>query len=325
MSGGILVVAEHLRGEIAEITYEMLGIGRKIADALNIPCHSALLGKEIAPLASHLGMADSVLLLEHPQGSPPSPEMAASLLRALAERKQVSLVLIGGTNVSLGIGPKLSARSRLPFVNFCKDLRVENGTVVVTSQLFGGKILADLLLPGNRGIVSICPGSFPPDAGKSERTPPVEAIEIPVEAPKATFKRYLEPEAGDVDITRQEILVAVGRGIQHADNLPLAEELARAMGGAVCASRPVIDQGWLPLTRQVGKSGMVVKPKLYLALGVSGAPEHQEGMKNAPLVIAVNTDPKAPIFDVSHYGVCGDLFEIVPRLIEAIQARKGGK
>lgn len=325
MAGGILVVAENLRGEIAEITYEMLGIGRKIADALKIPCYSAVLGNGVVSLASHLGMADSVLLLEHPQGSPPSTELAASLLRALTELKRVSLVLIGGTNVSIGIGPKLSARSRLPFVNFCKALRVENGTVVVTSQLFGGKILADLLLPGNRGILSVSLGSFPPDAGKSERTPPVEVIEIPVEPPKVTFKGYIEPEAEDVDITREDLLVAVGRGIQNADSLPLAEELARAMGGAVCASRPVIDQGWLPLTRQVGKSGMAVKPKLYLALGISGAPEHQEGMKNAPLIIAVNTDPKAPIFDVSHYGVCGDLFEIVPRLIEAIQTRKGGK
>ncbi len=126
-----------------------------------------------------------------------------------------------------------------------------------------------------------------------------------------------------MDITQQDLLVAVGRGIQQKDNLELAEELAQALGGAVCASRPVVDQGWLPPTRQVGKSGMTVKPKLYLALGISGAPEHQEGMKGAEVIIAVNTDPKAPIFDIAHFGAELDVLDLLPALTEAIQAKKG--
>jgi electron transfer flavoprotein alpha subunit len=126
-----------------------------------------------------------------------------------------------------------------------------------------------------------------------------------------------------VDITQQAVLVGVGRGIQQQDNVGLAEELAQALGGAVCASRPVVDQGWLPTTRQVGKSGMTVKPKAYLALGISGAPEHQEGMKGSDLIIAVNTDAKAPIFDVAHYGVEVDVLDLLPALVEAVQARKG--
>jgi electron transfer flavoprotein alpha subunit len=126
-----------------------------------------------------------------------------------------------------------------------------------------------------------------------------------------------------MDITKQDVLVAVGRGIQNQDNLSLAEDLAQALGGAVCASRPVIDQGWLPLTRQVGKSGMIVKPKSYLALGISGAPEHVEGMKGSELIIAINTDPHAPIFDVAHYGICGDLLEVIPILTEKLKSRKG--
>jgi len=126
----------------------------------------------------------------------------------------------------------------------------------------------------------------------------------------------------DVDITRVPILVAVGRGIQRKENLPLAEELAGLLAGAVCASRPVIDQGWLPLSRQVGKSGMIVKPSLYLALGISGAPEHLEGMRNAELIVAVNTDGGAPIFNVAHYGIVGDMFEVIPALMTQLRQRK---
>jgi len=126
-----------------------------------------------------------------------------------------------------------------------------------------------------------------------------------------------------VDVTQQDMLVSVGRGIQTQDNIELAEELAAALGGVVSASRPVIDQGWLPLTRQVGKSGATVKPKLYLAAGISGAPEHVEGMKDSELIIAVNTDAQAPIFTVAHYGIVGELVEILPALTEAVKAKKG--
>jgi electron transfer flavoprotein alpha subunit len=125
-----------------------------------------------------------------------------------------------------------------------------------------------------------------------------------------------------VDVTQQDVLVSVGRGIQTQDNISLAEELAAALGGAVSASRPVIDQGWLPLTRQVGKSGATVKPKLYLAAGISGAPEHVEGMKGAALIVAVNTDPQAPIFSIAHYGYAGDVLEFLPALTAAVKARK---
>jgi len=161
------------------------------------------------------------------------------------------------------------------------------------------------------------------DAGRSDQTPPVENVVVPVEAPKVVFKQYLEPEAGDVDITKQQVLVGVGRGIQTQDNVQLAEDLAQVLGGAVCASRPVIDQGWLPLSRQVGKSGMSVKPRVYLALGISGAPEHWEGMQNSQCIIAINTDPKAPIFDGAHYGVVGDVLELLPVLTDKVKARKG--
>jgi electron transfer flavoprotein alpha subunit len=182
-------------------------------------------------------------------------------------------------------------------------------------------MLADVQVGGSPAILMVLPGSYRPTTQAGEGR--VESRAMPALAgPGAVcFEELIQPEGGDVDITRQEILVAVGRGIQQKENLELAEELAAAMGGAVCASRPVIDQGWLPATRQVGKSGMTVKPKCFLALGISGAPEHIEGMKDSELIVAVNTDPNAPIFDVAHYGVVADMLDLVPALTEAMKAK----
>jgi len=325
MAGGILVVSEHLRLELADITFEMLGAGKKVADALGAPLYSVTIGENIAPLALSLGIADTVCVIDRPHLSMPSPDTIASLLKGFIEQKGISLTMIGGTNLSMGIGPLLSMKCQLPFINFCTALRVEEGTIVFTSQLFGGKILTDICLSDNRGIVSLYPGAFPPEGGRSERTAAHESVDIPVEESKIAFKRFIEPEAGDVDIARQDVLIAIGRGIQNQDNVKLAEELAEILGGVVCGSRPVIDQGWLPLSRQVGKSGKIVKPRLYLALGVSGAPEHIEGMQNSELIIPINTDPGAPIFGLAHFGVNEDIFDIVPPLIEAVKARKGDR
>ena len=323
MSKGILILAEHLKGELSDITFEMLGAGRKLADALGAPLHVALIGHGSAPLAARLGAADQVFVIDKPELELPPASTLAAVLKSLIEQKQESLVLLGWTNLTMGVGSILSARAGLPLVNFCRGLRAEDGALVVTSQLFGGKILSDVRLADGRGIISVSSGAFPADAGRSDKAAAVETVDVPVEAPQVAFKQFIEPAAGDVDITKQTMLVAVGRGIQTQDNIALAEELAEALGGAVCGSRPVIDQGWLPLTRQVGKSGMSVKPRLYLALGISGAPEHVEGMQSSQMIIAVNTDPKAPIFDVAQYGVCADVLELLPVLSEKVKARKG--
>jgi electron transfer flavoprotein alpha subunit len=323
MANAILVVGEQMRGQLSDITFEMLGAGRKLADALQAPLYAVLLGSQAAPLAGKLGLAEKVFVAANPQLDMASVGTAVAALQAVIGQQQVGLVLIGGTNVSMGIGAVLSARLKLPFVNYCRSLRAEGGAVVFTSQLFGGKILSDVRLAEGKGVVSIYPGAFPADAGRRDRSPEVVQLDLPAEISAVVFKKYIEPEAGDVDITRQTVLVAVGRGIQAQDNVALAEDLAQLLGGAVCASRPVIDQGWLPLTRQVGKSGMTVKPRLYLALGISGAPEHWEGMQASQCIIAVNTDPKAPIFDGAHFGIVGDALELIPILAEKVKARKG--
>jgi electron transfer flavoprotein alpha subunit len=218
----------------------------------------------------------------------------------------------GGLSVALG----------WPLCAYCRDVRLEDGTLTAVSQIYGGKLMAEALVEGEHAICALLPGSAQSGAGRVPGSPAVEALPAPdLGTPRIRFKRLIQPEAGDVDITRQPVLVSVGRGIQSQDNLPLAEELARALGGALSASRPIVDQGWLPKTRQVGKSGLAVKPKLYLALGISGAPEHIEGMRGAELIVAINTDPGAPIFDVAHYGVVADLFDVLPPLTEKITSK----
>jgi electron transfer flavoprotein alpha subunit len=323
MANGVLVLAEHLRGELSDITYEMLGAGRKVADGLGAPLHAALVGRGGAALAPKLGAADQVFVIDTPELEVPPAKLVAAAVKALMERKGDGLVLVGGTNLSMGIGTALGEQAGVAFVNFGRELKAADGGITVISQLFGGKILSEVRLADARGVVCVYPGSFPADAGRSDKAPAVETVTVPLPAPDVAFKRFIEPEAGDVDITKQEALVAIGRGIQTQDNIELAQELADVLGGAVCGSRPVVDQGWLPLTRQVGKSGMTVKPRVYLAFGISGAPEHWEGMQNSKLIVAVNTDANAPIFDFAHYGVCGDLLEILPALVEKIKARKG--
>lgn len=152
---------------------------------------------------------------------------------------------------------------------------------------------------------------------------PKEVVRVPpptaLEGLRVTLKQYVEPQASDVNIAKEPILISIGRGIQRQDNIELAQALAEALGGVVCGSRPVVDQGWLPVSRLVGKSGKTVKPKLYLALGISGAPEHVEGMGGAELIVAVNTDPRAPIFNVAHYGAAVSIFDLAPVLIEKIR------
>jgi len=325
MSGNIWVAVEHWRGQLSEINFELLALGRELAEALGVRLEAVLLGVNVRPLAAQLGAADAVLHAEHPALAEPSIEACADALAELAATRTPRLVMVPLTNVSLGLGTILAERLNWTPVNFCKNVRVSDGTLVSESVLYGGKMEVSVTLPG-RAVLGVWPGSRPPEKGKSEQAPVIEDVRLDLkEPPRARFLRYLEPEAGDVDISQQEVLVAVGRGIQSRENIELAEELARELGGAVCGSRPVIDQNWLPLSRQVGKSGVLVKPKLYLAVGISGAPEHVEGVRGAELIVAVNTDAQAPIFDVAHYGVIADALDFLPALTEVVRNKKQQK
>ncbi len=324
MTGNVWVVAEHWRGRLSDLTAEGLALGRELAGGLGSRLEVVLLGHGAQGLAAGLAGADAVLSVDHPSLAEPNPEAYCQALVALVEARRPAVVLLPLSNVAADVIGLLPARLQAPLVNFCRDARITDGKLEARCLLYGGKLEATATVAAGPAIVGLLPGSRPAAAAGAAAAPAAEpvAVELPPEG-RVRFEAYLDPAPGDVDVTQQPVLVSVGRGIQTQDNIALAEDLAAALGGAVSASRPVIDQGWLPLTRQVGKSGATVKPKLYFAAGISGAPEHVEGMKGAELIIAVNTDPGAPIFGVAHYGIVGDALEVLPALTDAVKARKG--
>jgi electron transfer flavoprotein alpha subunit len=193
--------------------------------------------------------------------------------------------------------------------------------VIATAQILGGKMLADIELSADRGIVTVLGGAFGAAAGQLEGSPEVVSVAPPsgLDTLRMSLRQVIEADSGDVDLAAADMLVSVGRGSESADNLEIVQELADALGVPLSASRPVVDAGWLPKTRQVGQSGLKVKPRAYLAFGISGAPEHLEGMRDAELIIACNTDKGAPIFGVAHYGTTIDLFDLVPELVDKVR------
>lgn len=318
MSNDVLIVAEHSGGELTDATFELLGKGKELAGSWGGQCAVAVLGD--AALAGALGAADAVLTVEHAALAEYTPEAYECALVQVLEQRAPRLVLIPNTTLGMDVGAGLSAAWDAPLVAYVVDLANESGTLVASSQVYGGKLLAEVAVEGDRAVCTVVAGSFPADAGRDGAAAAVEAVTPPasLDALVTSFVELREPEAGDVDIGAADMLVSVGRGIGSGDDVELVQELADALGAALSASRPVTDKGWLPKTRQVGKSGLKVKPKLYLAFGISGAPEHLEGMRDADLIIACNTDPHAPIFDVAHYGTTEDLFDLVPQLTEKL-------
>ena len=314
----VFVVAEHLEGKLSDVTFEMLGKARGLASALGGRAVVALLGHDTSTLAAQLGAADLVMTVEDAALAAFNPEQAGQALKSLLSREQPALTMIANTSMGMDLAAALSAALDWPLIAYCSDVQVEDGKVVATSQIYGGKIAVEAESQGAHTIVSVLAGVFPAAEGQADKASTVQSVPSAPSAGRVRFKGLMVPEAGDVDITREALLVSVGRGIGSKDNIEMVEELAEALGAALSASRPIIDSGWLPKQRQVGKSGLTVKPKLYMAVGISGAPEHLQGMKDAELIIAINTDAGAPIFEVADYGIVADLFDIVPALAERL-------
>jgi electron transfer flavoprotein alpha subunit len=315
MNKDIFVVIEHLQNQVSEITYVMLAAARELAATTGGNVVGVLLGYNAQNLAIDL-LADSILNIDHPSLAEFTSDAYQNTLTEIIKEKEPRAVLMGNTSVGSDVVGALSIRLDLPLVSSCHHF--DNGKYV--SQICGGKIMVEGELPEPIALITVLPGGYKPDDGKSAHPPEVIELASPqLEDLKVNLLNYQEPEVGDVDISNEELLLAVGRGIQQEDNIELVEELAEAMGGTLCASRPVVDLGWLPTSRMVGKSGKSVKPKLYLAIGISGAPEHVEGITGSETIVAINTDPTAPIFDIADYGIELDLFDFVEVLTEFIE------
>ncbi len=309
--GDVLVYVE------SPVNDRLLAFARPLADAAG--------GDLVALLASGeptggegLTAADVVLEVSHPSLSPYLPEAHQAVLAAAIRERTPDLVVLENTTAGLDLGAGAAAAAGLPFVSYCVGLSLEDGEAQSTSGIYGGQLQATVRtpLPAVFAVNTVALHEEPGSAGRGERIqlpPPAE-----LESLRTTFVEPVVPPDEGVDLTKADRIVCVGRGIGGAENIPIAEDLATALDAELGASRPVIDSGWLPKVRQVGKSGARVAPKLYLSLGVSGAPEHVEGMQGAELIIAVNTDPAAAIFHIAHYGVVADLFDVADELTSLI-------
>lgn len=314
MNQDIFVIIEHFRGQVSDISYVMLAAAKELAEVTSGKVVGVLLGSGVQDLTKNLA-ADTVLYGDDRSLEEFTSDSYINVLSKLISEREPQAVLLGSTTIGSDIASGLAVRLDKPVVSFCFSL--SDG--IIQSQICGGKILAESELANTTTFITMIPGGYKVELGQSEQPPEVTPIEVTLDESKVCFTQFIEPEIGDVDITQSNVLVAIGRGIQSEDNLELAQELAELLNGVVCASRPIVDQGWLPTSRLVGKSGHSVKPKLYLALGISGAPEHVEGISESEMVIAINIDPGAPIFDIAKYGAEIDLFDLIDSLIEELE------
>jgi electron transfer flavoprotein alpha subunit len=257
-------------------------------------------------------------LLEDPCLADFNPEFYLVALQKIIRDRRPLVTLLGHTAQGMDLSPALAARLSLPLVTDCLEAQLVDGTLQVQRQIYGGKINASLSVkPSSQYLITLRPGAFPADTVQ-DKDGLSEIIPAPVwEGLRGRrFLNYLDAQLEDLDIADAGILVSVGRGIGKPESISLVQDFADTIGATLSCSRPVADKGWLPKSRQVGTSGKTVRPKVYLALGISGAFQHQAGMKNSGTIIAVNKDSRAPIFSVAHYGIVGDLFQILPVLME---------
>jgi len=320
----IYVYIEHFRGAVADITYMNLAQAKNIAQSTGGKVVGLLLGSDAKNLADDVA-ADEVLYVDHPALSEFSYDASIKVLAELVPQKQPRLVLFGDTTIGSDIAGGLSAKLNLPLISFCREIAAEGDALKYVTQICGGKINTEGKLPEQTVLATMLPGRYKMEEGQSASAPAITEVPAPdLGDLRVKLVEFIEPSDEDIDIAQEDILVGIGRGIENQDNVELAEELAEALNGALCATRPVIDQGWLSTTRLVGKSGKTIKPKLYIAMGISGAPEHSESIGGSDMIIAVNTDPNAPIFNIAKYGITEDLLDVAEALAEAINEEKGG-
>ncbi len=320
--GDVLVVVEHRDGRIQDATLEAMAKGLEVAKASGGRARAVVLGHGVEAVArATAAHGVDVLVGDHQALAPYTAEAYSQALRFLAEAHGPALLLAAHTATGYDFMPRLAGEAGLPLVTDCLDLALEDGRLQARKGAFNGKVLVELELSGKAPFVAtLRPGVA--RAGEAAANPgQISAVSVQVD-PSHIHRRavgYERPETGDVDITQAEVIVAAGRGIKDKANLKLIEEFAQAVGGVVAGSRPIVDKEWLPWSRQVGSSGKTVNPKVYIACGISGATQHITGMKGAETIIAINTDPSAPIFEVATYGVVGDLFKIIPATIKQLR------
>jgi electron transfer flavoprotein alpha subunit len=323
--GDIFVLVEHRQGKIRDITYEMFGVGEKIAAQQGASLVAVLLGHGVKNVAEELAYrASRVLIIEDEQLENFNSLPYQNILSGLYSKHHPFLTLIGHTAFGMDLAPRLSVELSLPLATDCIGLSAEGTRLKATRSIYGGKVQASASLRESPGyLATIRPGTFPArEPGEKKGGIVVEPSPLGKPFDSKIFIEYFEAPLTGEDITQAEIIVSVGQGIGGPENIPLAEEVAKNLGGVLACSRPVVDRNWLPKERQVGISGKTVKPKVYIAIGISGAFQHITAMQGSETIIAINKDPRAPIFSVADYGIVDDFQNILPVLKEKTKGMK---
>ena len=304
----VLVVAEQLQGHVRDVTYELVSAARELGGPVTV----AVIGDDPASLEVSREGVDEVVHVRVAQAEFENDVYQHALEALIAERRP-RVILLGFTVNALGYGPAVAARLGLGFASDVFAVRPDGGALIATRAFYGSKVHAELEFPGEKPVMLLLrPTVWPPAEGGG--SPRISELRVTIPRSRARHREFVAQPRADVDIGEADFLLAIGRGIGDKENIPTFEQLAEKMGATLAVSRPLVDAGWMPNSRQVGQSGKTVKPKLYLAMGISGAVQHLAGMKASGTIIAVNTDPEAAIFSTAHYGAVADLFEVTEEL-----------
>jgi electron transfer flavoprotein alpha subunit len=326
MANGILVFVEHREGVLNRTSLEAVAAAQDLGAQLEQPVNAVVLGSNIDSLVQEFAACDvqKVFYAANARLADYTADGYTDAMQGVIRQLDPQLVIMPHTYLVRDYAPKLAARFAKSLISDCVRVKVADEKPIFTRRIFLGKLDSDVVSDGEAPIfATFQSGAYRPDQAKKGSGAPVEKIEVQIGDIRMLPEPPFQEAKQAVDLTRADIIVAVGRGIKSKDNLVLAEKLAAALGGDIAASRPICDAEWLPIDRQIGSSGQTVAPKLYIALGISGAIQHLVGMKNSGTIVAINKDAEAPIFDIADYGIVGDLFEAVPVLTEEIKKIKG--
>jgi len=326
MAGELIVLVEHARGELDSITLQLLAAGHQLAGHMNSRLVALVVGHRLEGVVNALkeSPADAIMTIDQPDLASVPGEILARVIAHVVRPIEPRLLLIGYSLLGMELAPAVATLLRMTAFTNCVAVALRDGAVTVTRPVFDGTQHLQIILDENESaVIALQKGAIAP-ANPSPKHAVVESVAVDLKSFTARSKLLgvTEEPPGDVDIGKADIVVSVGRGIGDADKIHIVAELAEALGGVLACSRPVVDVGWLPRQRQVGASGKTVAPKVYLACGISGAIQHLTGMRDSRSIIAINKDPDAPIFQLAHIGVVGDLFEIVPALTKAARERQ---
>lgn len=316
----ILVFIEHKDCVLNKTSLEAIAAAQSIGKDLGLKASAVIVCDKECPLANEIaGYAlEKVIVAKNEKFAPYTPDGYAAAFEAVIKAESPEYVVMAHTYQVRDFAPKVAARFGREVVGDCIRYRNEGGNLVFTRRIFLGKLDADVTIGGDGPyFVTFQSGAFRGENAE-KGSAAVTAMDVDAGEIRMTPEAPFQEAKASVDLTKSEVIVAVGRGIKSQENIALAQQLAEALGADLAASRPICDSEWLPIDRQIGSSGQTVAPKLYIALGISGAIQHIVGMKNAGTIVAINKDPEAPIFDIADYGIVGDLFEAVPVLIEEI-------